>query len=288
MWLLAILTLLSGCASFSIAPLSPDKPEQVWQAKSVQCDWRVVDRTGLLSVVIITAPDHWIRSERSGTLSVGSVGRIAVTRNAWRAIAFSDDGNKLETSALLGPGNHLIVLLPGVSESRARSMRVVVLSGLSVFALDASGHEYGNDTGFDMEQFIKSVRKGSVQIPLPEAIENLNPGTEEGDLFSKSFLAMFPEEKVINGKTYRIAATAPEGLERATHGYLSTDDRIVSNGELSITPGMGVVGALEAVVRTLYNVGTSRPQGPYRLSNPKASSTSSTASFPEQGKGGDQ
>ncbi len=266
-WLLVFLTLLPGCASFSIAPLSLDKPEQVWQAKAVLCDWRVVEQTSFLSASIITAPDHWVRSERSGTLPVGSNKRIAVTRNAWRSIAFFSDGSELETSALLGPDNQLVVLLPGVSESRARSARIIILSGLSAFTIDASGHEYGGDSGFDMEQFLRRIRKGVIPLPLSMAIENLNPGTERGDIFSKRFLTMFPEEKIIDGRAYRIARTAPEGLERATHGYLSADDRITSNAELFLMPGMSAIGAGEAVVRTIYNVGTARPQGPYRLPN---------------------
>lgn len=281
-WLLAILTLLSGCASFSIAPLSPDKPEQVWQVKAVEINWRIVEQTRLFSAVIVTAPDHWVRSERSGTLPVGPNKRIAVTRNAWRAIAFFSDGSELKTSALLGPDNYLVVLLPGVSESRARSARIIILSGLSAFALDVSGHEYGSDAGFDMEQLLQRIRKGVIPLPLPMAIENLNPGTEQGDIFSKKFLTMFPEEKIIDGRAYRISRTAPEGLERATHGYLSPDDRIASNAELFLTPGgMGALGAGEAVIRTLYNMGTARPQGPYRLPDIQTQS-------PEREKVGDQ
>lgn len=274
---------IGGCASFSIAPLPEYKPEQVWQSKAIRFDQQVVEETKQLSVVIVRAPEEWVRSERSGTLPVGSNRRIAVVRNAWRAIAFFPDGNELGMSALLGPNNALAVLLPGVSESRARSAKILILSGLSAFALDASGREYGNEAGFNMERFIEDIRRGSVLIPLPEVIENLNPGTKNGDLFLKRMLVMFPEEKRIDSAIYRIAATAPEGLARATHGYLSTDDRIVSNAELFVTPGMGWFALGEAALRSAYSIGTARPQGPYRL--PEVSIQNQN---PEREKAGDQ
>lgn len=264
-FLLVVLVTISGCASFSIAPLPVYGPEQAWQSKAIRFDQQVIEETRQLSAVIVHASENWVRSERSGTLPVGSNQRIAVVRNAWRAIAFFPDENELETSALLGPNNALIVLLPGVSESRARSAKILILSGLSVFALDASGREYGNEAGFDMERFIESARKGLVSIPFPEVIENLNPGTKNGDLFLKRMSVMFPEEKRIGSAIYRIAATAPEGLARATHGYLSTDDRIISNAELFVTPGMGWFALGEAALRSAYSIGMARPQGPYRL-----------------------
>ncbi len=281
-FLLVVLVTIGGCASFSIEPLSADKPEQVWQAKAIRFDRQVIEETGQFSAVIVRAPEEWVRSERSGTLPVGSNGRIAIVRNAWRAIAFFLKEDELETSAILGPENALVVLLPGVSESRARSAKILILSGLSAFALDASGREYGGDVGFDMERFIEVVRKGSVSIPLPEIVENLNPGTANGDLFLKRISVMFPEEKRIDGVIYRVVATAPEGLARATHGYLSVDDRFVSNAELFVTPGMGLVSLGEAALRSTYNIGTARPQGPYRL--PKIQ----TVTTPEREKAGDQ
>lgn len=282
-FLLVVLVMIGGCASFSIEPLSADKPEQVWQAKAIRFDRQVIEETRQLSAVIIHAPDHWIRSERSGTVPVGSNGRIAIVRNAWRAIAFFLNEDELETSAILGPENALVVLLPGVSDSRARSAKILIFSGLSAFALDASGHEYGGDTGFKMERFIGDVRKGSISIPVPEVIENLNPGTENGDLFLKKVFTMFPEEKRIGGKVFRIVATAPEGLARATHGYLSIDDRFVSNAELFVTPGMEWFALAEAALQSAYNIGTAGPQGPYRLPEVQTQNQN-----PEREKAGDQ
>lgn len=275
------LLVIGGCASFSIAPLPEYKPEQVWQSKAIRFDQQVIEETKQLSVAIVRAPEEWVRSERSGTLPVGSNQRIAVVRNAWRAIAFFPDGNELRTSAILGPNNTLAVLLPGVSESRAQSAKILILSGLSAFALDVSGREYGNKAGFNMERFIEDIRMGSVSIPLPEVIENLNPGTKNGDLFLKRMFVMFPEEKRIDSAIYRIAATAPEGLARATHGYLSTDDRIVSNAELFVTPGMEWFALGEAALRSAYSIGTARPQGPYRLPEVQTQD-------PEGEKAGDQ
>lgn len=276
---LIVFLMIGGCASFSIAPLSVYEPEQVWQSKAIRFDCQVVERH--LSVVIVRAPEKWVRSERSGTLPVGSNQRIVVVRNAWRAIAFFPGGDELETSAILGPNNALAVLLPGISESRAHLAKILILSGLSVFALDVSGREYGYAPGFIMERFIEDVRKGSVLIPLPAVVENLNPGTKNGDIFLERMLVMFPEEKRINGVIYRIAATAPEGLAGATHGYLSTDDRIVSNAELFVAPGMGLVSLGEAALRSAYSIGTARPQGPYRLLEVQTQ-------YPEREKVGDQ
>lgn len=280
-FLLIALLAIGGCASFSVAPLSMYEPEQVWQAKAIRFDRQVVEETKHLSVVIVRAPEEWVRSERSGTLPVGSNQRIVVVRNAWRAMAFFPDGDELETSALLGPNNALAVLLPGISESRAQSAKILILSGLSVFALDVSGREYRYGSGSTMERFIEDIRKGSVSIPFPAVVESLNPGTKNGDIFLKRMSVMFPEEKRINGVVYRIAATAPEGLAGATHGYLSTDDRIVSNAELFVTPGMGLVSLGEAAFRSAYSIGTARPQGPYRLPEVQTQD-------PEREKVGDQ
>lgn len=280
-FLLAALFAAGGCASFSVKPLPADMPEQPWQAKAIQFDLQLVERTRKLSAIIVRATDNWVRSERSGTLPVGSTGRIAVVRNAWRAIAFLPDGSEVETSALLGPNNNLVVLLPGIDSDQAQFAKVLVLSGLSAFALDSSGREYGNDSGLEIKQLLDGVRSGSISIPVPKTVENLNLGTENGDFFLKGLSAMFPEEKLIAGKRYRVAATAPEGLERATHGYLSPDDRVISYAELFLAPGMGWIAVGESVARSVYQVGTAKPQGPYRLSETQNIT-------PEREKAGDQ
>lgn len=268
------LALLSGCASFKVAPMRLCDPEQVWEAKAIRFNPDIVSKTGVLSAVVFRVPESWIKDEQSGIVSHGSTGLLTVNRDAWRAFVFlSDDGTRIETSALRGPENNLVVLLPGVSSERAVSASVFVVSGLGTFVLDSEEHEYGGKESFDSCLFLEEQRGKYGQGVSLQNIANLSPSTEKGMRFLGALYAKFSEKKIFDGKVFLVASVP--NIERATSGVLSPDDYFFSNLDLLVTPGMGVVSAMYAVGSTAYGITTAKPEGPYR----EAKSEQKTSDF---------
>lgn len=292
-FLLIALLAIGGCASFSVTPLPLEDghPEQVWQAKAIQLDPDVVSRSGKFSAVIVQAPESWVKGERSGVVSYGSNGVLIVNRDAWRAKAFFQDGSEMETSALLGSNNRLIVLLPGIDSDKARLARVLVFSGLGTFVLDSEGREYGGEKNFDACAFVERIRQENVLKSNSSAVvvANLSPETEKGGAFLKALYRKFSERKDFDGTIYLVASIP--NIERATSGVSSPDDYVISNLDMFITPGMGVVGLAQGAVLTGYGMATAKPQGPYREAKPVISddaNSSSTLTPDQSGKIGDQ
>lgn len=288
---LMVLALLSGCASFSVSPSKRlCEPEQIWQAKAIHMDFDKVAKTGELSVAILSAPEAWVRSERSGTVSYGSNGLITVNRDAWRAMAILPHGRVVKTSALRGPKNRLGVLLPGIDPDMARSARIYVFSGLGTYVLNSEGREFGGEEGFDACAFVERASLESLADGKrsPLTVAHFSPETESGKAFVRALFEKFSERKEFGGSVYYVSPV--ENIERATNGVSSPDDYLFSNLSAFVTPGMGVVGAIEAVVFTGYGITTAKPQGPYREAKPKDASekSPSTSSQLTREKVGDQ
>lgn len=282
---LVCLAFLTGCASFSVVPKSVCESEQIWEAKAVRFDAERISESGNLSAAIVSVPESWIKNERGGTVSFGSNGILVVNRDTWRAKVFLE-GSAMETSALLGPKNTLIVLFPGIHPDKARLARVFIFSGLGTSVLDSAGREYGGEKGFDACAFVAERERENASNSKPLLVANLSPGTQSGGDFLANLYSKFSVKKDFGGKTYLVSPVP--NIERATNGVSSPDDYVVSNLNAFLTPGMGAASAVQAVISTGYGVMTATPQGPYREAKLTKKDSDSSIPTPERERVGDQ